>query len=70
MRWVWRFLRYLTGNCEVCGGSKGMQLRFAEGPRSLRHLSVVIPCPHCTSPGELLANLPARGSAPSGGDAA
>lgn len=72
MRWVWRFVRFLRGNCEVCGGDGNVRLhRIARGlfgasdaGRGLgvghaAALSVVIPCPHCTEPGELLSRLPA-----------
>jgi hypothetical protein len=72
MRWVWRLLRFvLPEQCEVCRGRQAVQMRFSEGARSLRHLSIVIPCPHCTHDGELRAHLPGGRSAPlDGGDAA
>lgn len=55
--------------CDVCGGRQAVMLRFGDGPLRLRHLSVVIPCPHCTHAGELLRHLPVPGR-PWGGDAA
>ena len=71
MRWVWRLIRFLRGNCEVCRNRGAVSLRFAQGQRALRPLSLVIPCPHCTHPGELLRNIPCRaGGSWDGGDAA
>lgn len=85
MRWVWRLIRYLRGNCEVCGGKGSVALhKLTRGLAGVSHvglglgagrvstLSVVIPCPHCTEPGELLSRLPAGipGRSQGGGDAA
>jgi len=69
VRWVWRFIRFLSGNCEVCGGRGEAKLfkvvRTGAVAAPTTHaipLSVVIPCPHCNSPYELLMRLPVRGS--------
>lgn len=67
MRWVWRFLRYLSGNCEVCGGRQVVKMR-----RPGRSVGAVAPCPHCADPAglELLVASLENRPAPVGGDAA
>lgn len=67
MRWVWRFIRYLTGNCEVCRGRQQVKMR-----RPGRSVGSVMPCPHCTSAVELELFVSAieNQGAPVGGDAA
>jgi hypothetical protein len=63
-QWVWRFLRYLPGNCDVCGNRRVVQVRQISDDRGLRPCSVVVPCPHCVSPNQLAANIdPAGGAA-------
>lgn len=66
MRWDWRWVRYLPGNCDVCGNRRVMQVRQVADDHGLRRCSVVVPCPHCVSPNQLTANV----TDPSGGAAA
>lgn len=66
MRWVWRFLRFLAGNCEVCGGRQQVMVL-----RAGRSVGAVMPCPHCADPADLelfVASLENR-TAPVGGGA-
>ena len=71
MRWGWRFIRFLTGNCDVCGGKQHVKLSKLtrglwddRGPaRGLgiaraMSISVVVPCPHCADPSGLVDRLP------------
>lgn len=43
MRWVWRFIRFLCGNCDVCHGKQQVTLS-----RVGRSVGGVVPCPHCS----------------------
>ena len=67
MRWVWRWVRYLPGNCDVCGGSQLVTLRIVG-----RTVGPVVACPHCSHPGplELLVASMENRPAPGGGAAA
>jgi len=82
MRWVWRWFRFLAGNCDVCDGERRVKLAkvvstgsrsFASSGLGQAHalpLSVVVPCPHCADPTDLISRLPAVKSTSEGGDAA
>lgn len=52
VRRVWRFIRFLSGNCDVCGGRK-----VVTACRPGARVGAVIPCPHCQDPRQLWARV-------------